>query len=592
MTSPTGTSPSGSHAEVPHPSGVRDLKRARLELARSSIAAGEPGAARRRAIADLVQTTLVEHWNHTTGSLDAGVALAAIGGTGRQDAGPCSNLDLVVIHDGETHKAKDVADLAEALWYPLWDAKLDIVHAMRSVSECRQLAAKDLGAATGLLDVRAIAGDASVAQRARAWILADWRANAKKRLPELIAASRARAAQYGELAYLIEPNLKDSRGGLRDAASLTAVAATWLADRPHGRVDEAIQHLLDIRDYIHLASERGANKLERGIADDVARMAGHDGLEDLLAALAESGRTVAYALDTTQRSARRTLEHSKGSSRGRAARQRASAPRFMSVAEALIDVDGEIALAAGAKPTEDPVLSLRAAAVAATTGLAIPTALVESLKECPALPAPWPDEARTRLLELLRSTDNLVTVWEAVDLGGIVATWLPEWQRIRNRPQTNPLHVYTVDRHSLETVVRVGKLARGGAGFDTLLLAALLHDIGKGAGSDHAADGAAMIPDIAARIGLDAATAADVQTLVRHHLLLSDLAAASDVDGVEAVSAVVDALGGRADLLDALRLLSEADATATGPEVWTESRRELVNRLVAAATARLGSASA
>src|SRR5690606_31892353 len=131
-----------------------------------------------------------------------------------RDGGPCSDLDLLIIHDGETHKAKHVNELAQAFWYPIWDAGLELDHATRSVTECRQVANKDVSSAAGLLDLRAVAGDAGVAQRTRAWILADWRAAAPKRLPDLLAASRARAERFGELAYLIEPNLKESRGGL------------------------------------------------------------------------------------------------------------------------------------------------------------------------------------------------------------------------------------------------------------------------------------------------------------------------------------------------------------------------------------------
>ncbi len=175
-----------------------------------------------------------------------------------------------------------------------------------------------------------------------------------------------------------------------------------------------------------------------------------------------------------------------------------------------------------------------------------------------------------------------------MDLGGLVVRWIPEWQGIRNSPQTNPLHVYTVDRHSIEAVIRAGRLAADAPHAQLLLLTALFHDIGKGDNDDHAAVGAAMIPAIATRLGLDADTGRDLEVLVRHHLLISDLAAGSDVDHAETVSTLLDALGHRRDMLEALRNFSEADATASGPDVWIPSREDLVNRLMAAATARLG----
>ena len=130
--------------------------------------------------------------------------------------------------------------MAERLWYPLWDSGVDIDHAVRSLSQSRQVAASDLPAVIGWLSVRAVAGDAVVVHRAASAVLTDWRAAARRRLPELISSTRDRAQRAGELAYLIEPDLKEARGGMRDAVLLSALAATWLTDRPHGAVDAVL----------------------------------------------------------------------------------------------------------------------------------------------------------------------------------------------------------------------------------------------------------------------------------------------------------------------------------------------------------------
>ena len=569
----------GSHAEVPHPAGVRDLKRERLELA--ITLASKPGRERRLAISDLVSERLAQHFTTVAGQCE-GLTLAAVGSVGRHTAGPYSDLDLVLLHDGSSRGKARAAEVATALWYPIWDAGLQLDHSTRSLVECRQVASKDLAAAAGLLDLRPLAGDEGLAQQARSAILADWRSAARQRLPELLSASRARAERFGELAYLIEPNLKESRGGLRDYVSLAALAATWLTDRPHGAVDEAEGFLLDVRDALHTASGRAVHILGRHVADDVSAALGFGDPDDLLAAIAQAGRTIAFAVDMTERSARRSLEKSGVGSRAFLARRRGTAPRHVAVAQGLIDVDGDLALAPGYEPESDAVLPLRAAAAAATRGLGFTPSLLDSLTKSPALTAPWPAEALEAFTELLRSHQHVVAVWEAMDLDGLVVRWLPQWAPVRNRPQRNAFHLYTVDRHQLETVVNAGRMRRQVSDPDLLLYAALFHDIGKQAGmEDHSRDGAALIPGIAAHMGLSAAVAADIQTLVREHLTLADFATTRDPQDPEVARELLDRLDGRADLFELLRALTEADARAASSKAWTTWREQLVDTLSA-----------
>src|SRR5690606_24159958 len=119
---------------------------------------------------------------------------------------------------------------------------------------------------------------------------------------------RERAERSGELAYLIEPDLKEARGGIRDAVVLTALAATWLTDRPHGAVDDAYGHLLDVRDVLQVVTRRRTNRLLLADLEEVAARSGYGDGDDLLAGLAAAGREVSYALDVTVRRARKALE--------------------------------------------------------------------------------------------------------------------------------------------------------------------------------------------------------------------------------------------------------------------------------------------
>ncbi|MGW2932241.1 [protein-PII] uridylyltransferase [Streptomyces sp. NPDC001156] len=556
-------------------SGPRGYAAARLRLLQEGA---QSGPTRRSALAALTDGWLAELFTAGAEGL-RGVSLVAVGGYGRGELSPRSDLDLLLLHDGGDSKA--VAALADRIWYPVWDLGLALDHSVRTPSEARRTAGEDLKVQLGLLDARHLAGDLGLTAALRTAVLADWRNQAPKRLPELQELCAERARRQGELQYLLEPDLKEARGGLRDATALRAVAASWVADAPREGLADARRRLLDVRDALHLATGRATDRLALQEQDQVAAELGLLDADTLLRQLYEAARVISYASDVTWREVGRVL-------RSRAVRPRLRAmlgggkpvAERSPLAEGVVEQDGEVVLARAARPERDPVLPLRAAAAAAQAGLPLSLHAVRRMTATGRpLPTPWPAEAREQLVTLLGSGRPTVEVWEALEAEGLISRLLPDWERVRCRPQRNAVHIWTVDRHLIETAVRASELTRRVGRPDLLLIAALLHDIGKGWPGDHSVAGEIIARDVATRVGFDRDDVVVLAALVRHHLLLVDTATRRDLEDPATVRSVAEAVGSQSTL-ELLHALTEADALATGPAAWSSWRGALVNDLV------------
>ncbi|MBT8225232.1 MAG: [protein-PII] uridylyltransferase [Dactylosporangium sp.] len=519
------------------------------------------------AAARLQRSDTLDAWLATLlpPGIHVGVALVAVGGLGRGECAPHSDLDLVLLHDDRP----DADAIGTAIWYAIWDARHALDHATRSLGEALTVADTDLRVALGMLDARLIAGDPELFSRLHTSAVTRWRRDARRRLPELAQLTRRRWEVHGELAFLLEGDVKESRGGLRDFGVLRGVGYAGAADAARPAVRAAHRFLLDVRDAMHTMRGRRIDRLLAQDREEVARLLDCPDGDTVLRRIAEAARTTAHAVDDALRAAERwAAGRPRGGTRSPIGRD-------------VVEQNGEAVLARAAiAPKPEPCLALRVAAAAARANLPIARATLEWLAAFgPPLPEPWPASARDALITLLGSGNGLVATWEACDRYGLVTTWLPELARVRSLPQHNPVHRFTVDRHMVEATRRAAELTREVDRPDLLLLSVLLHDIGKGLPGDHSTVGAPIAAAMARRIGLSLADVDIVERVVRIHLLLPDTATRRDLEDPATITAVAEAVGDRTTLA-LLFALARVDAAATGPAAWSTWKGRLIAELV------------
>jgi len=522
------------------------------------------GAEFARALSAATDDWLTVLLKRATDGSTEGLALLAVGGYGRGELAPGSDLDLLLLHEGR----KDIAKLAERLWYPIWDSKVKLGHSVRTVKEAIKLAETDLDTATSLLSARLISGSQALRDELATKSLAQWRKGAKRWLVGLDQRNADRHAAAEEVAFLLEPNLKEGRGGLRDVhvlgfAELTNFAPTLI---DHQALAAEYEVILSARVALHRLTGRASDVLLLEEQDAVATNLGYESADALMSSVASAARTIAWSSDDAWHELRRALHKHEH--------------RSTPVSGGIWLRDGEIALDDDARPAKDSTLLLRVAAAAARHGTRIERRTLDRLAaEAPDLADPWPAGAVDELVALLLAGRPMIQVVESLDHRGLMSRVLPEWEAVRSKPQRNALHRFTVDRHLLESAANAAAFQSRVSRPDLLVLGALLHDIGKGYPGDHTDAGVALMATICPRLGISIDDAEVITQLVRYHLLLPIVATSRDIADDATITSVADAAGSSL-VLELLAALTEADSLATGPAAWSPWKAELVVDLV------------
>jgi [protein-PII] uridylyltransferase len=546
------------------------------------------------------------------GAKTPGLALAALGGYGRGEMSPHSDVDLLFLtatnKDQETYKP-----LIEAMLYPLWDLKLDVGQAVRTPSQCLEMGQEDFATLSTQLDSRFLMGDmtlfAEFAEKLYRYLAA--RPRKKAFFDHLSEFVESRYKKHGQSPYLLEPNVKEGQGGLRDIHAIRwaamglydfsevedMVAKGFLAADRLRDLEEARAFTTDLRHHLHMLAGRKIDTLTFDLQVDVAKHLSYEDddhqagvekfMQDYYTRVYKTKSTLDYFLSRVREDLI-PLRVWKMTQRPRR------------VERGLSILRGQIELSGRDDVRDRPILIMRAWEVSATSGLPISQRSLELIRTNLDL---VDDDYRTdpkvvrSFLNALCAVPPKRSKTDYLDAGQalpLLEAFIPELASVKAQVQHDAYHVYTVDVHLIRTLWELKKIALGlgdpsGPGEadfefqvfeavedkEALFLAALLHDIGKGKGSDHASLGADMIPRIGWRLGLSERTTDTIRFLIQEHLFLVRTAMRRDLTEEKLIVSCARRIGD-VDRLNMLFLLTMADSRATGSDVMNHWKASLL----------------
>src|SRR5437773_2774776 len=541
------------------------------------------------------------HFMSRFARLNPQCAVVAQGGYGRGELNPGSDIDLLFLYPWKVNPY--VETVAEVILYALWDAGLQVGNALRNIRECERLSGRDLKVKTALLDARYLAGDEELyAEFDRRMLEEVWGQNPTRFFKEKLAENADRHARSGDSVYLLQPQLKDGQGGLRDLHTALWMAKVRfkvrsfrelvtlgvIAEAAVGELETALDFLWRVRNALHLAADGHQDQLTFELQERIAPTLGfaedQDGVEAFMRAYYEHATTVARFGEAVIARCLQPAEPYRGTQ-----------PTSRVVRDGM-RIQGRTLSVAGREVfTDEPAALVHVFAEAQRHGVTLSAATRELIRDClPLLAAERATPAvATAFLGILRAKGHVYeTLFEMHKLG-VLREVVPEFGHIDCLIARDPFHIYTVDHHSLMGVREVERLRAGEfartlphltqvmnelPGPVLLFLGMMFHDVGKGHGHDHAGRGARMMREIAARLGLNEDESAACEFLVRHHLLMSHLAQRRDVDDDQLVVDFCRTVGS-VDNLQRVLFRSYADMRAVGPGVWNNWRDSLLAEL-------------
>ncbi len=573
---------------------VRLLLAARREVLLREVAGD--GLALARSLAGTADALISAWFAAARGA--RGLAVLALGGYGRGELCPQSDLDLLLLYpaNAEARAREHVGALVAFLW----DLGCAVGHAARAVEECAAVMDRDLPSATALLEARLLAGSRVLFRRFEEEVTGPFlAAHGDGFIAKKIEEAEARHRFYGGSPRITVPNVKESPGGLRDlhVAGWIALALSGRKDlevyREAGLLPEgedralvtAYGDVLRIRHALHVLAGRKQDTLDFAVRPEAARLLGI-GAGEGFSASERVAHVYCRAALRISRFLSRVVRFRRGCPVG-AVRRPLSPAVFALGGEAWPAAADAVAGAAGA---------ISAAALSAEHGLAPAPELLEACAAAVArlTPAERSSPAAARAFLDLLAAPSAGAALRTLDEAGFLGEFLPEFGRVAGLAREDPMHRFTVDEHTLRAVENLSALAEKDEGLreecarverpDLLRLALLLHDVGKGLGRGHVERGTAMVPEVAARLGLADDDARLVRFLVEKHLLISALADRRQPG--EAAAALAAEVGDRGRLR-CLYLLTVADVAAAGPGSLSGWRAAQLRRLYDEARGRL-----